>query len=152
MNAPDGALVADAWLRVVSGLPASCVGPTLPTSRREPVPDWVGAAFVQHTVVGGAPATDTPFYRPVVQVDVWATTLDDRTPPWGRASAVAERIILATYADVQAAVSVPDGYTVPVVRTVKALTVSRKVTGDPAGFAHFTFDLEIAWALSTLAL
>jgi hypothetical protein len=151
VNAPDGALVADAWLRLVSGLPASCIGPTLPTARKTPMPAWVSQAFVQHTVVGGAPATDTPLTRTVVQLDCWATTLDDRSPPWGRASAVAERLVLATYGAVQElTLSVPAGYVTPQLRTVRALQVPRKVREDGAGFAHFQFDVEFAWAVSTL--
>lgn len=152
MNAPDGALVADAWLRVISGLPASCIGPTLPTARRDPTPAWVGLGFIQHTVVAGAPAVDTPLYRPVVQLDVWATRLDDRTPPWGLASALAERVVAASYVPVQAELPVPDGYVPPVLRTVNVLQVPRKIRDDPAGFAHFMFDVEFTWALSTLAI
>lgn len=146
MNRPDGALVADAWLRLVSGLPASCVGPTLPTARRDPAPDWVTSGFVQHTVVAGAPHVDVPLRRSVVQLDFWAVTLDDRTPPWGRASSLAETVLAATYGDVHEMVlAVPANYLVPVLRTVTAMQEPRKVREDAAGFARFQFDATFTW-------
>lgn len=146
MTAPDGALVADAWLRVVTGLPASCVGPTLPAARRTPAPDWVANGFVQHTVVGGAPNVYVPLRRTVVQIDCWAVTLDDRSPPWGRASALAETVLNATYgAARELTLTVPTGYTAPQLRTVTALQEPRKVREDAAGFAHFQFDVEFVW-------
>lgn len=146
MSRPDGALVADAWLRLVSGLPASCIGPTLPDVKRTPAPPWATQGFVQHTVVGGSPATHVPVRRSVVQLDFWATTLDDRTPPWGRASALAETVLAATYgAANQLALTVPSGYDTPSLRVVLALQEPRKVRDDGAGFAHFQFDAEFVW-------
>lgn len=146
MSRPDGALVADAWLRLVAGLPASCIGPTLPSARRTPTPAWVGQAFAQHTVVGGTPAVETQFRRTVVQLDFWAVTLDDRAAPWGRASAVAERVLDATYGTVhERALVVPDGFDTPRLRTVVPLQEPRKIISDPAGFAHFQFDAQFSW-------
>lgn len=146
MTPPDGALVADAWLRLVSGLPASCIGPTLPDARRAPAPAWVTQAFVQHTVVGGAPNPHVPLRRSVVQVDVWAVTLDDRTPPWGRASAVAETIVGAAYGTVnELALTTPAGITIPLLRTVTPLQEPRKIREDVAGFARFQLDVEFVW-------
>jgi hypothetical protein len=143
---PDGALVADAWLRLVSGLPASCVGPTLPNARRTPSPAWVTSGFVQHTVVGGSPNVHVPLRRSVVQVDCWAVTLDDRTPPWGRASALAEAVLGAAYGTVnERTLAVPVGYGVPLLRTVTPLQEPRKVREDGAGFARFQLDLEFVW-------
>lgn len=148
---PDGALVADAWLRLVAGLPASCIGPSLPSARRTPAPAWVSQVFVQHTIIGGAPGVHVPIRRPVVQLDFWAVTLDDRTPPWGRASAVAERVWEATQVAVQElTLVVPAGYQPPQLRAVNALQEPRKVLGDDAGFAHFQFDAEFVWAPSAL--
>lgn len=151
---PDGALVADAWLRLVTGLPASCIGPTLPAARRDPAPDWVTRAFVQHTVIGGAPAIHVPMRVTVVQLDVWAVTLDDRAPPWGRASELAETIWAHTFDQdtQQLQLAVPVGYGIPQLRTVYALAEPRKIREDPAGFAHFQFDVQFTWAPSTLAL
>jgi hypothetical protein len=146
MSRPDGALVADAWLRLVSGLPASCIGPTLPTSRKDPAPAWVSQGFIQHTVVAGAPAVEVPFRRSVVQLDFWATTLDDRSPPWGVASNLAETVLAATYGTVhELALTVPAGYDVPRLRTVTALQEPRKIREDAAGFARFQFDALFAW-------
>jgi hypothetical protein len=146
VSRPDGALVADAWLRLVSGLPASCVGPTLPTARRTPAPAWVTQGFVQHTVVAGAPGVEVPFRRTVLQLDFWAVTLDDRTPPWGVASSLAETVLAATYGSVHELVlTVPAGFDPPRLRTVTALAEPRKVREDAAGFAHFTFDATFTW-------
>lgn len=153
MTRPDTALVVDAWLRLVSGLPASCIGATLPSARRDPVPDWVTDGFAQYTVVGGSPAIDVPLRRPVVQLDFWATTVDQRAVPWGRASALAERVWAWTHSDIHETVlTVPDGYDVPVLRTVVPLTEPRKVPDDPAGFARFQFDAMFTWAPSVLAV
>ena len=146
MTPPDGALVADAWLRLVSGLPASCIGPTLPTARRDPTPAWVSQGFAQHTVVGGAPAVEVPLRRTVVQLDFWAVTLDDRTAPWGLASGLAETVLAAAYGAVhELALTVPAGYATPRLRTVVPLSEPRKVPGDAAGFAHFMFDATFTW-------
>jgi hypothetical protein len=152
MNLPDGALVADAWLRLVTNLPASCIGPTLPAARTAPVPDWVTSGFVQHTVVGGAPGIHVPTRRTVVQVDTWAVRLDSRGVPWGVASGLAETIWLGTFLDApqQRALSVPPGYAVPLLRTVNPLGEPVKVPDDGAGFAHFRMDLEFNWTLSTM--
>lgn len=147
MSRPDAALVADAWLRLVAGVPVTCIGPTLPAARRTPPPDWVTHGFVQHTVVGGSPATDTPLRGPVVQLDFWAVTLDDRSPPYGKASDLAERVLLATYGPVaELELEVPAGFDVPSLRTVQALQEPRKVREDAAGFAHFQFDAQFTWA------
>lgn len=146
MSRPDGALVADAWLRLVAGLPSSCIGPTLPAARRTPAPAWVSQAFAQHTVVGGSPAIEVQLRRTVVQLDFWAVTLDDRAAPWGRASAVAERVLDAAYGTVhELALVVPDGYDVPRLRTVVPQQEPRKITSDPAGFARFQFDALFTW-------
>lgn len=143
---PDGALVADAWLRLVSGLPASCVGPTLPAARRTPAPAWVAEGFVQHTVVGGSPVVDVALRRTVIQLDFWAVTLDNRNPPWGRASALAEAVLLAAYGTThELALSVPAGFAVPRLRTVVPQSEPRKVREDAAGFARFTFDALFTW-------
>jgi hypothetical protein len=146
MSRPDGALVADAWLRLTTGLPASCVGPTLPDARRTPTPAWIGQGFAQHTVVGGSPGIEVPLRRTVVQLDFWATTLDDRTPPWGLASSLAETVLAATFGSVrELALTVPAGYDTPRLRTVTALQEPRKVREDGAGFARFQFDAEFVW-------
>lgn len=143
---PDGALVADAWLRLVSGLPASCIGPTLPSARRDPAPAWVTEGFIQHTVVGGSPVVDVALRRSVVQLDFWATTIDNRTPPWGRASALAEAVLLAAYGTMhEIALPVPAGYRVPRLRTVVPQSEPRKIKEDAAGFARFTFDALFTW-------
>ncbi len=150
MNRPDGALVADAWLRLVSGLPASCVGPTLPAARRTPTPDWVVNGFAQHTLVGGAPHPHVPLRRTVIQLDFWAVTLDDRTPPFGVASGIAERVLAAAYETDTPAVhelelTVPAGYSAPRLRTVVPIAEPRKVPEDAAGFARFQFDAVFTW-------
>ena len=146
MSRPDAALVADAWLRLVAGVPASCIGPTLPAARKTPAPAWVTQGFIQHTMVGGAPATEVQFRHPVVQLDFWAVTLDDRTAPWGRASALAETVFDATFGDVsQLDLVVPTGYDTPMLRTVLALQEPRKIPGDTAGFARFQFDAVFTW-------
>jgi hypothetical protein len=152
MNLPDGALVADAWLRLVTNLPASCVGPTLPAARTAPAPDWVTAGFVQHAVVGGAPGIDVPTRRTVVQVDTWAVRLDSRGVPWGVASGLAEMVWLGTHtaSNQECPLPVPQGYVVPLLRTVNPIGEPVKVPDDAAGFAHFRFDLEFNWTLSTM--
>jgi hypothetical protein len=152
VNRPDSALVADAWLRLVAGLPASCIGPTLPAARTEPAPDWVTQGFIQHTAVGGAPGIHVPTRRSVVQIDTWATRLDSRAVPWGIASRLAEAVWAGTFLQVsqERALTVPTGYVVPLLRTVHALGEPVKVADDGAGFARFRLDLEFNWTLSTM--
>jgi hypothetical protein len=144
---PDVTLVVDAWLRSVAPLPASCIGPTLPAARTTPAPAWVTQGFLQHTSVGGAPDKDVPLRRSVVQVDAWAVSLDTRAVPWGRASALLEAVLDACWDDTtqQTTLTVPDGYSPPVLRTVRALGEPVRVPSDDAGFARFRADLELVW-------
>lgn len=143
---PDGALVADAWLRLVAGVPSSCIGPTLPSARKTPLAPWVANGFVQHTLVGGAPGTHVPMRNSVIQLDFWAVTLDDRTAPWGRASQLAETVHAAAFGAVaELVLVVPSGYDTPRLRTVLALQEPRKITGDPSGYARFSFDAVFTW-------
>lgn len=146
MSRPDGALVADAWLRLVTGLPASCIGPTLPTARKDPPAPWTTSGFVQHTLVGGSPGVEVPLRMSVMQLDFWAVTLDNRAVPWGVASGLAETVLAATYGPVlELDLVVPDGFTAPKLRTVTALQEPRKVREDAAGFAHFQMDTVFTW-------
>jgi hypothetical protein len=146
VNRPDGALVADSWLRLVSGLPASCIGPTLPSARRTPAPEWITNGFAQHTVVGGSPEVHVPLRRTVVQLDFWATNLDDRNPPWGVASNLAETVHAACYGTVaETVLAMPANYLTPRLRTVVALQEPRKDLSDAGGFARFQFDALFTW-------
>lgn len=159
MKRPDGALVADAWLKLVAAdaldLPASCVGTTLPAARgadgATPAA-WTTHGFVQHTVVGGAPGIHVPIRRTVVQVDCWAVTLDSRSVPWGRASGLAEGVWTRAYLETtqERTLSVPAGYAPPMLKTVIPLTDPRRIADDGAGFARFQMDLEFNWTPSTL--
>jgi hypothetical protein len=149
---PDGTLVANAWLRLISGLPASCLGPTLPPARRDPAPAWITNGFIQHTVVGGSPNIYVPIRHSVIQLDCWAVTLDDRMPPWGLASRLAEDVWAGSYRDEfqNQILAVPPGYVPPRLLTVHPLTESRKINEDAAGYAHFQFDVQFNWTLSTM--
>lgn len=153
MNRPDASLVADAWLKLVSSLPASCVGPTLPAARATPAPPWTTQGFLQHTPVGGASDVHVPRRRSVMQVDAWAVLLDSRAVPWGRASKLIERVWAATYgveANQERLLEVPAGYAPARLLTVRALGEPVKVPGDDAGFAHFRMDVEFTWVPTTM--
>lgn len=149
---PDGTLVANAWLRLALDLPASCLGPTLPPARSEPAPEWVTRGFVQHTVVGGSPNIFVPVRYSVIQLDFWAVTLEDRRPPWGLASGLAEDVWARSYWDPlqNQLLTVPDGYVAPRLMTVYPLSEPRKINEDAAGFAHFQMDVQFNWTLSTM--
>jgi hypothetical protein len=150
---PDGTLVANAWLRLITSLPTSCLGPTLPPARRPgSPPDWVTHGFIQHTVVGGSPNVYVPIRHSVLQLDCWAITLDDRSPPWGIASNLAESVWAGSYADEfqNRELTVPAGYVVPRLMTTYLVSEPRKVNEDAAGLAHFQFDVQFNWTLSTM--
>lgn len=140
---PTSELVAVAWLKTLSGLTAGNIATTLPKD----VTSWATAGFVQVTAVGGSPNRYVPVANPVVSVDCWATAAQAANPPWYKANQLAEIIRTATLAHTAFPVLVdpPGTYNPARVHTAFLITEPRRVTNDPAGYARFTCDLQLAW-------
>lgn len=150
---PNTELVAVAWLGGVVGLSPSMVATTLPDATKpDGTPaDWRTTGFVQCFTVGGSPEKHNPLRRPVVSVDCWAVMGSTvMKPNFALANHLAELVWLEVMNPRLASrrvTPVVGGKTYPTaqVLTVDMLTEPRRVPADPAGYAHYQFDMEIAW-------
>lgn len=146
-------LVAVAWLKTVPGIDAGQVATILPRDTSA----WAAAGFVQvQALPGGQPHVDVPaIRRPMFQVDCWATnTTDSQTSstkaPWGKANCLAELIRDATETQVYGKTIVVGGAQFKTARVQAAYLAIEpsRVLSDPAGYARYTFDLQIDWVRS----
>src|SRR5260370_17284332 len=85
-NLPNDELVAIAWIGSIPNFTASIVATQLPeTANKDGTPAaWVitpPKGFVTVSVVGGGEDDNLPIYRPVMQVDCWATNPGSHNPP-----------------------------------------------------------------------
>lgn len=110
---------------------------------------WAGAGFVQFTNLSGPIDPYVPVRHSVVSLDVFAANSGSKQPPWGRAFAIAELIVAATYDtathDTHAVVSLPTGYPDARVTGFMARTEPARRPSDPADWAHVGFEVEISW-------
>jgi hypothetical protein len=141
---PNSDLVACAWLASLAGLSAGMVGTTLPKSNAT----LAASGFVQATVFGGSPLAEVPQNHPVVSIDCWASNVSSSKPPWGRANQLAEIVKAATYSP-GAILTLPAGYHKARILHALALSEPRRVLGDVASVARFTFDVSFNWVVST---
>src|SRR5258708_12062406 len=100
-NLPNDELVAIAWIGWMPGITTSIVATQLPepANKDGSAADWVikpPYGFVTVAVVGGGEDPELPIYRPVLQVDCWATKPGSNKPPWFRANRMAQAISAAT--------------------------------------------------------
>lgn len=150
-------LVTRAWLKTVPGLPVNQIGTTLPQDNST----WSASGFVQLIVTG--PGTSSKYFgyrAPVVTIHTWATNPDSQNPPWGKACDLAELVWAQCLeddngrGDLDMGVS---GFTKKaVVYQVWPLKEPKRIPWgfpsgqgsfiDPANTAHYTLDLQIAWA------
>lgn len=134
--------VAVAWVKTVPTVPADKVATTLPADSTT----WGSTGFVQVSIVGGAPEPHVPLYRPIVQVDCWATNPGSAKPPWGRAGSLAQAIVWATYGHRYATpVSAGSDFQDALVLSVRPISEPRRIPDDEAGFARVQVDLELVW-------
>lgn len=111
---------------------------------------WVETGFVTVSVVGGNPDPLLPVNRPVIQVDVWATTPGSNRPPWWQATAISNAIKYACWSRVQMPrpldITVRGRqYPLAVVQGATLLTTFRRLYEDSADYAHLTGDLWLSW-------
>ena len=138
-------LVAMAWIASVPGLSSAMVATTLPDPSA-----WSDDGFVVVTGGVGTTALDVPAKNPVVQIDAYATYPTSGKPPWGLVDLLCEAIRAETYQRDRAvrdlAISA-GGVVYPAARVAGArlLTEPRRVYGDPADWAHKSFDLQLLW-------
>jgi hypothetical protein len=142
---PNTEIVAAAWLGTIPGLSPDMVAMVLPDPSK-----WSSDGFVLVGPVVGGTMLDIPAVSPVVQVDCFATNPGSNKPPWGRVDLLVEHIRAHTKQRDQAVRAVEitaSGVTYPSARVAGArlLTEPRRGYGDPADWAHKTFDLALLW-------
>lgn len=147
-------LAAIAWLKTVPGLPVNQIGTTLPQDNST----WAASGYVQIIVTGPGRSNKYYGYRaPVITAHCWATNPHKQTPPWGKASDLAEDIYAHLLAENGLEnVELRTGF--PRVRILQASCVDEPKripwgfpSGqgsfvDPANTAHFTVSFQLAWA------
>lgn len=139
---PTNELVAIAWLKSIEGIPENSVNTQLPADNST----WEASGFVQVGMAGGTPDMYTPQNQPVLQVDCWAANPNSEKPPWGKANNLAEIIKAAVYDKrYWGHLTLPATHENVRVLGAVATTEPRRVLGDEARFACYTFDLQLFW-------
>lgn len=136
-------LVTAAFIQTVLGQSGG-VGAKLPGDTTS----WAATGFVQIAVVGGSPGIYGPgLRRPVVDVQARWIAPASKQPPWGKAAALAERVIAGCFDAYAAPVEavLPSGYERALVQSAYPLTEPRRIGGDDSDIATFQFDLQVNW-------
>lgn len=127
---------------------AAQVGEQLPADNTT----WASTGFVTVAVVGGSPDVDVQIKKPVMQIDCWAASPGSNKPSWGIAAILAEQIRRACYDRSLTSFGRPlpisvGGTVYPSANclSVFVLTEPRRIYGDLADNAGYTFDLTLAW-------
>lgn len=135
-------LVAVAWLKLaVPGIGVATSLPAVDSALRT-------GGFVRALTVGGSPDLYVPMRAPVVSAECWAAPAVDGSTkvPWGRANALAEAVVAATYNPALMGVELDLGdYPSARVHTVVALSEPRRIENDPANWARYDVDLLFRW-------
>jgi hypothetical protein len=137
IDRPTPRLVYVAWLRSLTWTTTPGIAGTLPI-----IGDWPGGLFISVSTVGGSPDGFAPLRDPVMQTSCWATGGTDLAN-WRAAHQLAERVLAATYGDVNTTVTLPAGYASARVLSVSALTEPREIPNDPQQAAHVTVDVRL---------
>lgn len=139
---PTNELVGIHWIKSLAGIPTNSVGTTLPADNST----WEASGFIQVQMASGNPDLYLPMNQPVLQIDCWAAKPNSEKPPWGKANNLAEIIKAATY-DKQywGPLTLPATHENARVLGSVAVTEPRRVLGDEARFANYTFDLQLIW-------
>lgn len=133
------------WIKQVVGI-APAAG-TLPNPE-----SWYTTGFVTVPgIVGGNDGLYLPERKPVMQVDTHAAARSasgaataSRRPPLGLASALAERIVSATYLPVGPIVLSSRYYPVWI-ESIYPVSSVRRIPESDTGYAHFTVDIALNW-------
>ena len=146
---PNTELVAMAWLASIPGLTPDMIATTLPDAST-----WSRDGFLVVTGGVGITAMDVPVKCPVVQIDAYASPAaanqTSNKPPWYRVDLLCEHIRAELYQRDRAVrdLEITAGaITYPPARVtgVRMVSEPRRAYGDPADWAHKTFDLQMAW-------
>jgi proteasome lid subunit RPN8/RPN11 len=149
---PHGELVAQAWLRGISGLPTNGIGTTLPSDNST----WSASGFVQIESAGGVPALDVPVYRPLITVRCWANRSGSARPDWGKANQLAEIVKISGYGTVDSVgpaariVQLAPNFQNARVMAAYATTEPRRVNSDEARFAQYSLEMQFVYAPTIL--
>jgi len=157
INLPTDELVGCAWVASIEGFSPSIVATQLPDPALKdgsPAP-WVVTppyGFVQVTVVGGDEDPLLPIYRPVFQLDCWATKPGSNKPPWYRANRLARNISVATRnrINVSRLLTISANgvqYPSAMVQAATVLTSPRRMWDDAGDFARYTMDVRMQWIM-----
>jgi len=139
---PTNELVGVHWIKAVEGIPENSVASKLPADAST----WEAKGFVQVQLASGNPDVYTPQRQPVFQINCWAAKPNSEKPPWGKANDLAELIVNATWDKrYWGHLVLPATHDDARVLGSKALTEPRRVLGDEARFACYTFDLQLFW-------
>lgn len=139
---PTNELVAVHWLKSIDGIPSNSVATELPADNST----WAASGFVQVSVAGGSPDLYTPQNQPLLQIDCWAAKPNSEKPPWAKANNLAEIIKAAVYEKrYWGHLALPPQYENCRVLGSVVASEPRKVLGDEARFACYTFDLQLFW-------
>ncbi len=147
---PNSELVTLAWIRDVVTTYGVAAGTTLQGPDAETgALSWGDVGFITAAVVGGSVSGVTPMREPVMSIDVYATNVGKARPPWGRANAIAEAIVVAArsvdWGDTQRPVTMPTGYGAARVSDASVLTEPERRPADEANFARFGFEMSVSW-------
>jgi hypothetical protein len=144
---PTSELVAVGWLKLA--LPGvSGVDTRLPAAD-----DAMRAnGFVRVDVVGGSPAVDVAYRRPVIVAECWVPpAVGSHVPPWNQSGQIAQDLIDVTFDDALMGVVVDlsgigDGeYGNARVDTVVVLGEPVRVPADPNNLARHEVRLQFRW-------
>ena len=144
MDFPNAEILTVAWVKTIPNVPSTAVGTSLPGNNAA----WATTGFVQVTSIpGGRGNIDTPLQNAQLQIDCWGNNPNSQKPAWGRAASLAQAVYLATFGYQPVPLTLPALLVPAGIASVYPLTEPSRVAGDESGFARFTFDLNIAWAV-----
>lgn len=140
---PNSEVVGVAWLKARVPYLGTRVATELPTDNSS----WSASGFVTIAVTGGSPNIEVGVRRPVFSIDCWGASTNSGRPPWNLASQMAEQIhdAVLAHALVPTIVSPGGAYGNARVFQVIPRTEPRRIPGDVANYAHFSFDVEMWW-------
>lgn len=134
-------LVATAWLKTVVG---DRVSTTLPKDNSS----WAASGFCTLVLAGGTPNIYVPLRDPAMGVDCWAFNAQSQKPPWNKAAALAEAIVVACqdHPSIPQKVTLPAGYPAAQIKSAYITGDPRRVPDDPSSYARYSIPgLVIAW-------
>jgi hypothetical protein len=144
-------LVAGTYLRELLAAYDTAVGAVLqaPTDETGTI-TWATGGFVQLGTISGTIDAYVPVRHSVLSLDIWAATGGQgKRPPWGKAFALAEAIVAASFDtqlhDTHAVVTLLTGFPAARVTEFTVLTEPSRRPSDPSDYAHVGMDVRVSW-------